>query len=287
MARTGIIYESDTAKQNSAVRNLMFILGAGRYFKTSEFTPELRDAYDFYFIGGPVKGSKLDARVTDFISNNLEWLGNKRVALFALGKPATGNGCFSKSAGMLGDAVLGKEIINVTDVPAIAEAGLRVKTLRDSGDVKLPAAELRQLVENFLEGHKYCTLCTGYGNRVRGTAVTYKYHNGHMYIVCEGAAKFANLILNNNVCIAIHAPFQSVGTAGLQLTGKVEILDPASDAYHRMTEIKGSDYERLTHLPWILWGLDVKLEKAEFWWAEWRNRGIGPKQTYYFTKETR
>lgn len=282
MARTGIIYESDTAKQNGAVRNLMFILGAGRYFKTSEFTPELRDTYDFYFIGGPVNNGKLSNKLTDFVTDNQEWLQKKRVALFALSKTGTGNGCFSPLIQTLGAAVLGKEVINATDVPAIAEAGLRVKTLRDSGDIKLPAAELKQLVEKFLEAHKYCTLCTGYGNRVRGTAVTYKYHNGHIYIVCEGAAKFANLILNDNVCIAIHAPFQNVGTAGLQLTGKVEIMDPASDAYRRMTEIKGSDYERLTHLPWILWGLDVKLEKAEFWWAEWRNRGIGPKQTYYF-----
>jgi hypothetical protein len=283
MARTGIIYESDTAQQATAIKNLMLILGAGRFFKTSEFTPQLRGTYDFYFIGSPVNKGELDPRLTDFVSNNQGWLRNKRVVLFAIGKPDKVSGdSFAPVAGMLGDAVLGKEIIDDADLPALAEAGLRVKTLRDAGDVKLPAPELKQHIENFLNGRKYCTLCTAYGERVRGTAVTYKYHEGHMYIICEGAAKFANLILNNNVCISLHAPFQGVGTAGLQLTGKVEILDPASDAYRRMMEIKGSDYQRLTTLPWIVWGLDVKLDKAEFWWAEWRNRGVGPKQTYYF-----
>ncbi|MFH0941997.1 MAG: pyridoxamine 5'-phosphate oxidase family protein [Chloroflexota bacterium] len=283
MARTGLIYESNTSEQAATVKKLMFILGAGRYFKTSEFVPELRDTYDFYFIGGPASDGTPDARITNFVSNNLGWLKNKRVALFALGTLGTASDSgFTTLTSMLGDAVLGHEVVNTGNVAAIAETGLRVKALRDAGDVKLPAPELKQHIEKFLGGHKYCTLCTGYGNRVRGTAVTYKYHEGHMYIVCEGAAKFANLILNDNVCIAMHAPFQGVGTAGLQLTGKVKILDPASDSYRRMMEIKGSDYQRLTHLPWILWGLDVKLAKAEFWWAEWRNQGIGPKQTYIF-----
>jgi len=283
MARTGIIYESNTVQEASAIKNLMLILGAGRYFKTSEFTSQLRDTYDFYFIGSPVNKDKLDPKVTDFVSNNLDWLRKKRVVLFAIGKTGkVSSDSFSRLTSLLGNAVLGEEIVDPSDLPTIAEAGLRVKTLRDAGDVKLPASELKQQIENFLNGHKYCTLCTAYSDRVRGTAVTYKYHDGHMYIICEGAAKFANLILNDNVCISLHAPFQGVGTAGLQLTGKVKILDPASDAYRRMMEIKGSDYQRLTTLPWIVWGLDVKLEKAEFWWAEWRNRGIGPKQIYNF-----
>ncbi|RJQ37245.1 MAG: pyridoxamine 5'-phosphate oxidase family protein [Dehalococcoidia bacterium] len=283
MARTAIIYETQTAEQAAAVKNLMLILGAGRYFKTGEFVPELKDTYDFYFIGGPAGGGNPDTRLTDFVSNNLDWLQKKRLVLFALGTAGTAsNDSFAPLHEMLGGAVLGKEVINVANLPAIAEAGLRVKAIRDDGDVKLPAPELKQHIEKLLEGHKYCTLCTGHGDRVRGTAVTYKYHDGHIYIICEGAAKFANLILNDNVCISIHAPFGGVGTAGLQLTGKVKILDPASDAYRRMMEIKGSDYQRLTSLPWIVWGLDVKLEKAEFWWAEWRNRGIGPKQTYHF-----
>lgn len=283
MARTGIIYESDTVEQTATVQKLMLILGAGRYFKTSEFAPELRGTYDFYFIGGPARDGKPDARLVDFISNNLEWLRHKRVVLFAISRPGTvGDGSFAPLHDMLGDAVLGKEVIDTSDLREIAEAGLRVKAIRDAGDTKLPPPELKQYIEKLLNGHKYCTLCTGYGDRVRGTAVTYKYHDGHIYIICEGAAKFANLILNDNVCISMHAPFQGVGTAGLQFTGKAKILDPASEAYRRMMEIKGSDYQRLTSLPWIVWGLDIKLEKAEFWWAAWRNQGIGPKQTYYF-----
>lgn len=266
----------------------MLILGAGRYFKTAEFTPDLRDTYDFYFIGGPVRYDKLDILVTDFVSNNRDWLRDKRVVLFGVGVPgAVRDGCFAPLTDMLGEAVLGQEVVSVApgklDLSAIAETGLRVKAIRDAGDVKLSPSKLKQHIEKFLGSHKYCTLCTAYGERVRGTVVSYKYHDRHMYIVCEGAAKFANLILNDNVCIALYAPYQGGRRpAGIQLTGKAKILDPASDAYRRMMEIKGSDYRRLTTLPWIVWGLDIKLEKAEFWWSEWRNQGIGPKQTYYF-----
>jgi hypothetical protein len=47
-------------------------------------------------------------------------------------------------------------------------------------------------------------------------------------------------------------------------------------------DIKGSDYRRLTSLQWILWGLDVKIARAEFWWSHWSEIGVGPKQEYYF-----
>ena len=68
----------------------------------------------------------------------------------------------------------------------------------------------------------------------------------------------------------------------MQLTGNVTILDPASSEYRRMMEIKGSDYQRLTSLPWILWGLDVKLNRAEFWWSQWTQMGVGPKAGVLF-----
>lgn len=85
------------------------------------------------------------------------------------------------------------------------------------------------------------------------------------------------------MCIALHAHYKDGRLpAGIQLTGKITILDPDSNGYRRLMEIKGGDYSRLTSLPWILWGLDVKLSMAEFWWSHWAETGVGPKQVYYF-----
>ena len=266
----------------------MWVLGAGRHFRTAEFSADLRDNYTFYGIGGTVSDGQFDAGITKFVREHAAWLGQKRVALFGLGAPGSvSENAFAPLQEILGAAVRGTETIAVTpqttDLAALAAAGLRLKAIRDGGDVLLPPAEMKKHVEDFLGGHKYCILCTGAGDRVRGTAVTYTYHRGHIYIVCEGAAKFANLLLNENVCIALHAPYnRGQRHAGIQVSGKVAILDPASDAYRRMIEIKGSDYRRLTTLPWIVWGLDVTLQKAEFWWSEWKNQGVSPKQSYDF-----
>lgn len=288
MPRAGIIYEVDTAAEHNAILKLMMIIGAGRFFKSAEFSPDLRDTYDFYFIGGPVRDNAIDIRITEFMSAHRGWLSTKRVALFAFCPPgARAERSLQSLAKKLGTAVIAKETITVApeqlDLTELAAIGLRIKALKDDGYVKLPPKEVRAHVETFLNSHKYCTLCTAYGDRVRGTTVTYTYHDGHMYIVCEGATKFANLILNNNVCIALYAPYKGGGLpAGIQLTGTVTILDPTSNEYRRMMEIKGSDYQRLTSLPWILWGLDVKIAKAEFWWSPWSEMGVGPKQEYYF-----
>jgi hypothetical protein len=288
MARTALIYEAHTAEETAAIKNLMLILGAGRYFKPAEFSGDLRETYDFYFIGGPVNGGQPDAAIAGFVTANADWLKAKRVVLFGLGAPgAVTPGSFKAMSEALGAAVIATEAVVLlpgeAGLMALTEVGLSVKELRDAGDVKLPPAEIKKHVEDFLKGHKYCILCTGAGDRVRGTAVSYKYHEGHIYIVAEGAAKFANLIVNDNVSIALHAPYlKGERHAGIQVSGKATVLDPASDAYREMMRIRGSDYERLTQLPWILWGLDVKLERAEFWWAEWRNLGVSPKQTYNF-----
>ena len=147
---------------------------------------------------------------------NRDWLSGKRVALFAFCPPGAGaESSLEALAGMLGDAVMPREIITIApgqlDLVELAEIGLRIKALKDDGYVKLPPEEVRVHVETFLNSHRYCTLCTAYGDRVRGTTVTYTYHDGHIYILCEGSTKFANLILNDNVCIALYAPYKGGG----------------------------------------------------------------------------
>jgi nitroimidazol reductase NimA-like FMN-containing flavoprotein (pyridoxamine 5'-phosphate oxidase superfamily) len=288
MARTAIIYEGNYPEALTAVKNLMRILGAGRYFASTDFNTDSKDDYDLYCLIGPVVGDKLSEGITEFASANTEWLSSKHVILCAMGNSkVSGDSHFGHLKEKLGNAVQVAENIVAAagelDLAAIAETGLRFRAIKEGMEPPLAPEKLLAEIEKFLGRHKYCILCTTNGEQVRGTAVTYKYHDGYVYIVCEGSNKFANLNLNNNVCIALQAPHEGGRMpAGIQLTGKAEILEPESDAYKQMMVIKGSDYERLTSLPFILWGIAVKLEKAEFWWSHWSEMGLSPKQTYNF-----
>ena len=106
MARTGMIYQSQTAAEAAAIRNLMLILGAGRYFTPAEFTDDRRQTYDFYFIGGPVRDGQPDAGIEDFVTANADWLKEKRVILFGLGAPGTVTpDAFKSMTAALGTAV--------------------------------------------------------------------------------------------------------------------------------------------------------------------------------------
>ena len=186
MARTAIIYEGNYPEAETAVKNLMRIAGAGRYFQTSDFPPIIKDDYDLYCIGGSVDGGKLAAGISDFVDANRDWLAAKRVFLFSLGSGQTsGESHFATLKEKLGGVVLGSDNVVAApgelDLPAVTETGLRIRAIKEGLESALPPEKVREHVENFLSRHKYCILCTAYGDRVRGTAVTYKYHQGYIY----------------------------------------------------------------------------------------------------------
>ena len=286
--RAAVIFEADNDSQESVIRSLMLIMGAGRYFKTEDFVSVHPAQYNFYVIGGPVTGGRIDEKILGFILNNSEWLIQKRIVLFGFCEPGEqAESVLQSIADSLGDAVIGREVIHVDasrlDMESVVRVGARFRSLKEKGSVSLEPSEVREHIERFLHRRKHCVLSTGYGDSVRGTSVSYFYNNGHIYIMCEGSGKFANIILNDNVCVALFAPPTSKSkVAGLQLTGRVSIWHPDSEEYRRIVKIKGSDYERLRSLPFILWALDVKVEKAEFWWADLAEQGFAPKQVYYF-----
>jgi len=279
--RAGLIYATSDSQQDTIIRDLMRIVGAGRDFSVDRFDPDRRDLYNVYMIGGVI-----DARLVDFVTANRDWLIHTRVILFGFCLP--GETCaFDALAEPLGDAVLERIAVPLDpsgpDLPSISAIGLRLKAFKDDGGAKLPTDELREHIESFLNMRKHCVLCTGHGDQVRATSVSYKYHDGHVYIMSEGAGKFANLMLNNRVSIAMFAPrMRGSKVAGIQLAGTVTIWHPDSEEYRKIVELKGSDYERLRALPFILWALDVKIATAEFWWGDLTDQGYAPKQVYAF-----
>lgn len=294
MLFTCMIYEGKHGFTETVIKKMAPILGHARYFPLAECKNELRDKYDFFVIGGPVDNGKIDQGILDFVSANASWLSGKRVVLFAT-CPSEVNGREQLEPLMkiLGNSVVSAEVVHGDadhlDLPELAEYALRIKALFDKGYVPMPAEQLKTYIEGFLGSYKYCTLCTGSGTRVRGTVIGYTYRDGYIYAICEGSGKFANLVLNNNVCISMFGPYPGYGQegqagnqVGLQLFGTVTILDPASDEYKKIMEILGVDYNMVASLTFILYGLSIKLDEAVIYWAQFDKMGYGSKQTYIF-----
>jgi len=290
MPLTGIIYESNCQENETAVKDLMMIVGAGRHFKSSEFPADRKDHYGFYAIGGPVTNGKIDERITGFVDTNRDWLAAKKVFLFGLvSAKANDDRHFTPFKEMLGEAVLSCENIIATpgelDLVALAETGLRFNERAVlEAYVALPPAELLKQIEKFLTRHNYCILSTAYGDRVRGNTQTYVYRDGYIYILWESSTQFANLILNDNVCVAFFAPYDTDKYPGrIQCFGKAEMLEEGSDAYRRVVEMKGHTLEEVMAKRFVSWVIAIKLKKVELWWsAEWERQGVGRKQTYHF-----
>jgi len=292
MPLTAIIYESNCQETETAVKDLMMIIGAGQHYKSSEFPAELQDYYSTYTVGGPVTKGNMDERITGFVGANRDWLCSKRIFLFGLvSRQINDDSHFAPLKEILGKVVLGCEDIIAApgklDLVELASTGLRFnEKAQQEVYVALPPEKLRASIEKFLTGHKFCVLSTAYGDRVRGNTQTYVYQDGYLYLPWEGQAEFANLILNDNVCIAVHDFYEGASyPARMQLYGKAEILELGSDAYKRMWKIRGWTEEQFASWHYIMWGITVKIERVEFWWtAEWKRLGVGRKQTYYFNK---
>lgn len=286
--RVALIYGHGARDRLDEIQGLLQVMGAGRYFSVEEFGPVDPDQYNFYVVGVSVVDGGPDADVIEFVTQNRDWLCGKRVALIAFCRPGQeAVAALAELRDLLGDAVLATEDLctdpTQPDPAAIVAIGARLHRLKEDGGRKLAPAELHEIVEAFLRRRKHCVLSTGYGDNVRGTSVSYTYHDGHVYIMCEGAGKFQNILQNNRVCVAMFAPPTAKSkVAGVQLTGRVRIHHPDTEEYRRISEIRGRDCERLRALPFILWALDISVEQVEFWWGDLTSRGVAPKQSFLF-----
>jgi hypothetical protein len=162
---------------------------------------------------------------------------------------------------------------------------MQIKACLEANFKAMPPAEARGHIENFLKSHNTCTLCTASGTVVRGTPIEYRYKDGYIYMVSEGGEKFANILANKQVCIAVYDPYAGWSTvAGLQLAGEVvEIIqDPASEAYKKVAEPWGLNQQKTAGMRYVLNGLVIKLGEAEFFSAANEQKGYHVKQFYRF-----
>lgn len=169
------------------------------------------------------------------------------------------------------------------DPVALADAAVALRRRLFRGASEMPGAELRALVMEELAARSTCTLCTGHGDAVRATPIEYLLLDNRLYLFSEGGEKFAHLIANPSVSVAVYDPFVSMSTLfGLQLTGAATQVEPWSDEYAQALTAKGLAAERVLALPVLVHLVRIDLDGAELVSSEAQRRGYAARQRLRF-----
>jgi hypothetical protein len=280
MTRTLIVFDNPELLE-TVVKPMSLILGPSKYCRMSEFKDEYKAAYQYFVIGGAADASGKTGVVDSFISANRQWLGEKQVALFARAEnPVPAAAGLVEASQSLGLSVP-VEVIPGTaghvDIAQVVEAAMRLRSVRPQK--RMDPAEVKKRIEAILSKELYLILGTASGARVRATTIGYTYKDGYVYFFAEGSEKYANLLLNPHVSLALYTFPEK---EGVQLSGTASILYPGSKEYEEMCRLLGRDHQRYLGLAFLLNGIAIKLHKGEYYRGTLGKEGYETKQACYF-----
>lgn len=287
MARTLILFEGETAAILGAVRQMSLILAPCRYYRISDFSADLSDAEDVFLIGGAATAGGLDPRIGEFVAQNGDWLKERQVSLFSSGPaPQARQPLEARLEGVFASQSIDGADAQ-PDVQRTIDYALRLRAMAEQTKSLLAPDELLAQIEEVIASERYCTLCTGFADEVRGSVISQVYRDGAFYFFCEGSLKYATLLRNDNVCVTIIKEHRGQPhPAALQLFGKARIIYPDSDEYREFTETRGSNYDRIIKGRILLNGIKMEIERATMYWSHWRHLGYHPRQSYVFSSAT-
>lgn len=315
MLRTLIVYESKFGTTQMVASYLALVLGPARHCTTSQFQDEYKD-FDFIVLGSPIYSGKPLPKISKFLEDNIHWLKNKNVALFCTSiNHEDGYEKLVDMENVLGEVTskralggtLKMERLDTEDLEAlkmfservgfplmdmdhfnleeVIEYALELKDIRDDMIPTMPREVLKEAVEGFLKGHNTCTLSTSYQERVRSTPIEYTYHHRHLYLLSEGGEKFANLLLNNQVSVAVYEDYTTMNhLAGMQISGEASLVED-KDEYQEIISMKGLNLDFVKNLPFNMNIIRIKVKKIEFLYSKFAQWGYKTKQILYLDKE--
>lgn len=107
----------------------------------------------------------------------------------------------------------------------------------------------------------------------------YLHAEGAFWIFSEGGLKFKALRERRDVCLAVFDDDPSFGSlAGLQVTGRAEVLEPFGGEYARACELKGIPIERLEKLPFAMNVIKVVPSRYDYLDSSFKERGFSLRQ---------
>ncbi|MFD3157752.1 pyridoxamine 5'-phosphate oxidase family protein [Haloimpatiens sp. FM7330] len=284
MQRTLIIYENESGLTEKIVKQMLLVIGPARCCNVQEFKEDYK-GYDFFVIASGVENENPDKKILDFIIKNASWLINKKIGLLCTGvNRESGIRAMKKMQTILGTSIVHcKSIEDESRVEDIVKFSLQLKKIREGFLRTMPKDVLKKHIEEFLKAHNTCCLATGHGEWVRATPIEYMYEDNCIYILSEGGKKFANILLNDKVCITVYDKYDGMDKlAGMQIRGNAEIIYPEDNEYEKIINMRGLKIEDLEKLPALLNGIKVKFDKIEFLSSKFKCLGYDSKQIFYY-----
>ena len=154
---------------------------------------------------------------------------------------------------------------------------------KDKNSARMPKEELLVAMEQFIKAHNTCALATGAGDFVRCTPIEYNYVDGAFYLLSEGGLKFRALRDNKNVCLAIFESYSGFGNLkGMQVSGKADMVEPYSDEYNRLLEIKKIPLEAIKKLPQQLHLVKITPTVIDYLNSDFKKDGFDSRQQLQF-----
>lgn len=314
MKNTLILYESRYGFTKMTAEHAALVLGPGKCMRLSEFKDNGQE-WDLIVLLIPVYYEKLDQGAVLSIKNNLDRLKKAKIVLLCtclvkeyakrylqpvseiLGNCVvfqdgiTGNLVLSqldaeerkKTIAFFKSAGLKEQDYLCFDQEWYIETLLSIKEWKDSPPATMDEKKILGFCEEFLTNHDTCSLSTGSGKRIRGTPIEYRYNNGFLYILSEGGEKFANILLNPNVSVAVFNEYKGMNQLkGMQIKGTAEIIETGSEEYRNFLSMRNLKYENVMKLPSALHLIKIGIYRIEFLWSGFRDMGLDVKQILTF-----
>ncbi|WP_191017918.1 pyridoxamine 5'-phosphate oxidase family protein [Treponema zioleckii] len=150
---------------------------------------------------------------------------------------------------------------------------------KDRDSVKMEKDALKEKITAFLNSHNTCALATSCAEFVRCTPIEYIFCDGKFYLFSEGGLKFKALKENKNVALSVFEPFSGFNNLkSVQVTGKAEIVEPFSDEYLKLLEIKKIPVEAMKNLPRAMPLIKITPSEFDYLDAELKKEGFSSRQ---------
>lgn len=307
MNPTLIIYDTKYGSTGNVAELMAKVLGPATMIRPSEFDESHSNARNVV-IGSPVYGEKIMPGIAEFVKEHGAWLSDRRVALFTV-SISPKEEYVNQMKSLLGDCVVWQQCfggvmdpadwdnedssamerfavkvghkfsrVDKTDAEFVAKNAIELRRIFRESD-QCPEEVKGKRIEEFLNSHNSCTLGTAGAYGVRVTPIEYIYIKGAFYLLSEGGEKFANIEVDNRVSVAVYDPFTGFDKlAGLQVTGRAELIPFESDEYQDVAAERGLEYDKLKEMPIRLNMIKIKVEKYEALMSEFAKQGYDANQ---------
>lgn len=278
---TLILADDPLGAAHPAVQVLCCVLGPG---KVVPFNPALRLAlYDRIVIcATPATGQK----ALDFIKATASQFYGRPAALVSFDASGETAGWMDEARQVLGQGISHSLVVS-PDGPLdeLINLALVFRAADHRPSNEMPGQDLKKLVEAFLLEHNTLTLATCYDGRVRATPLEYRYKgDGQIYCLSEGGEKFAGLLANGKVSVAIYDPYRGFERlSGMQISGRARVPAFGSPEHLQVLSSWNLTLEKVVSLPSFLHGIIIELEEVVYLSSHLIRLGWRPRQVYHFS----